>query len=37
VLLRKPITRIAGCCARASSGHAIVAPPSSVMNSRFHA
>jgi hypothetical protein len=33
VLLRKPTTGIAGCCARAASGHA-VAPPSSVMNSR---
>ena len=31
--LRKPITGIAGCCARAASGHA-AAPPSSVMNSR---
>src|SRR5262245_16562770 len=28
-----PTTGIAGCCARAASGHA-VAPPSSVMNSR---
>ncbi len=26
--------RIAGCCARAASGHAAAAPPSSVMNSR---
>ena len=25
---------IAGCCARAASGHAAAAPPSSVMNSR---
>ena len=33
-LLRKPITGIAGCCARAASGHAAAAPPSSVMNSR---
>ena len=32
-LLRNPITGIAGCCARAASGHA-AAPPSSVMNSR---
>jgi hypothetical protein len=30
-VLRKPITGIAGCCARAASGHA-AAPPSSVMN-----
>jgi hypothetical protein len=29
-----PITGIAGCCARAASGHATAAPPSSVMNSR---
>ena len=32
--LRKPITGIAGCCARAASGQAAAAPPSSVMNSR---
>jgi hypothetical protein len=32
-LLRNPITGIAGCCARAASGHA-AAPPSSEMNSR---
>ena len=32
--LRKPITGIAGCCARAASGHAAAAPPRSVMNSR---
>ena len=25
---------IAGCCARATTGHAAAAPPSSVMNSR---
>src|SRR5262245_31253781 len=25
---------LAGCCARAASGHATAAPPSSVMNSR---
>ena len=31
---RYPITGIAGCCARAASGHAAAAPPSSVMNSR---
>ena len=30
--LRNPITGIAGCCARAASGHAAAAPPSSVMN-----
>ena len=34
VLLRNPITGIAGCCARTASGHAAAAPPSSVMNSR---
>ena len=34
VPLRNPITGIAGCCARAASGHAAAAPPSSVMNSR---
>jgi len=33
LLLRNPTTGIAGCCARAASGHA-AAPPSSVMNSR---
>ena len=33
-MLRNPITGIAGCCARAASGHAAAAPPSSVMNSR---
>ena len=33
-LSRNPITGIAGCCARAASGHAAAAPPSSVMNSR---
>ena len=32
--LRNPITGIAGCCARAASGHAAAAPPSSVMNER---
>jgi hypothetical protein len=31
--LRSPTTGIAGCCARAASGHA-VAPPSRLMNSR---
>ena len=31
---RRPITGIAGCYARALSGHAAAAPPSSVMNSR---
>jgi len=30
---RNPITGIAGCCARAASGHA-AAPPSRVMNAR---
>jgi hypothetical protein len=36
LLLSHPITGIAGCCARATSGH-VAAPPSSVMNSRrFH-
>src|SRR5262249_57570131 len=34
VLLRNPTTGIAGCCARAASGHAATAPPTSVMNSR---
>src|SRR6266567_8735574 len=35
VLLRNPTTGIAGCCARAASGHpAAAAPPRSVMNSR---
>src|SRR5258707_9392819 len=29
-----PSTGMAGCCARAASGHAAAAPPSSVMNSR---
>jgi CheY-like chemotaxis protein len=33
VILTNPITGIA-CCARAASGHAAAAPPSSVMNSR---
>jgi hypothetical protein len=33
VLLRTPITGIAGCCAFAASGHA-AAPPSIVMNVR---
>ena len=32
-VLRNPITGIAGCCARAASGHA-AAVPISVMNSR---
>ena len=32
--MRNPITGIAGCCARAESGHAAAAPPSSDMNSR---
>src|SRR5262249_47504078 len=34
VLLRKPTTGTAGCCARAENGHPTAAPPSSVMNSR---
>jgi hypothetical protein len=34
--LRKPITGIVGCCARAESGHAAAAPPMSVMTSRRH-
>jgi hypothetical protein len=33
--LRYPIAGIARCCARAASGHAAAAPPSSVMNSRL--
>ena len=31
---RRPITGIAGCCARAASGHAAVAPQRRLMNSR---
>jgi uncharacterized protein YchJ len=31
---RNPITGVAGCCARAASGQAAAAPPSSVMNAR---
>ena len=31
---RNPTTGIAPCCARAASGHAAAAPPSTVMNSR---
>jgi hypothetical protein len=31
---RKPINGIAGCCVRATTGHAAAAPPSSLMNSR---
>ena len=34
VLRKKPTNATAGCCARAASGHAAAAPPSSVMNSR---
>ena len=34
VLRKNPITGIAGCCARAASGHVAAAPPSSVMSSR---
>jgi hypothetical protein len=34
LLLRKPITGAAGCCACAAIGHVTVAPPRSVMNSR---
>src|SRR5262249_32041177 len=34
VLLRNPTTGSAACCARAASGHATAAPPTSVMNSR---
>src|SRR5262245_4027335 len=33
VVLRNPITGIAGCCARTASGHA-AAPPRTVTNSR---
>jgi hypothetical protein len=29
-----PITGTAGCCARAASGHAAAAPPSSIVNAR---
>src|SRR5262249_39895329 len=32
--LRYPITGIAGCCARAASGHVAAAPPSAASNSR---
>jgi hypothetical protein len=32
--LRNPITGIVAGCARAASGHAAAAPPSSVMKSR---
>jgi hypothetical protein len=32
--VQPPITGIAGCCARAASGHATAAPPMSDMNSR---
>src|SRR4051794_23962075 len=32
--LTNPTTGIAGCCARAPTGHAAAAPPSSVRNSR---
>jgi hypothetical protein len=31
---RSPISGIAGCCARAVSGHAAAAPPRRVMNAR---
>ena len=31
---RNPITGIAGCCARAASGHPTAATPRSVMTSR---
>jgi len=34
VPLSKPITGIAGCCARAASGHATAELPRSAMNSR---
>jgi hypothetical protein len=34
LLLRKPITGSAGCCARAANGHTAAAPPMSVMNWR---
>jgi hypothetical protein len=32
--MQNPTTGIAGCCARAASGHAAAALPSRVMNSR---
>jgi hypothetical protein len=32
--LMNAITGIAGCCARAASGHAAAAPPSAAINSR---
>jgi hypothetical protein len=34
LLSRNPMTGTFGCCARAASGHAAAAPPSSVMNWR---
>ena len=33
-LKKNPITGIAGCCARAVSGHAAAAPPNTPRNSR---
>ena len=33
-LWRNPTTGIAGCCARPAKGHAVAAPPSSVMTAR---
>jgi len=35
MLLRKPITGIAFCCARAGGGHATAAPPRSINSRRF--
>jgi hypothetical protein len=32
--MRKPITGIADCCARAANGHAATATPRTVINSR---
>ena len=34
VIILAAITGIAGCCARAASGHATAAPPSAASNSR---
>jgi hypothetical protein len=34
LVLKYPIAGIAGCCARAPSGHAAAAPPSVAKNSR---
>jgi 2-polyprenyl-6-methoxyphenol hydroxylase-like FAD-dependent oxidoreductase len=33
-VLRTPITGVAFCCARAASGHVVIAPATKIMNSR---